>query len=145
MTTAMNRSNIEEAEEHAFTYVPTWLQEQARCGQEYRIIAIGQNVFSYEIQDRVEHRVHADARLLKPGFKHVETTPRMKELCQNFLSNAGLTYGVFDVILESEGDIKFLECNPEGQWHSSNDSNYDEVVSSFVDLLLKAGDRKVAA
>lgn len=104
-----------------------------------RVIAIDKNVFTYEIEGKIENRSHPDARLLKPNYLHVHTADCVRKLCCTYLEAAGLRYGVFDLALVSGQSFPyFFECNPEGQWQSALGRNLNEVVERFCDLVERA-------
>ncbi|MFO0531561.1 hypothetical protein, partial [Brevundimonas sp.] len=69
---------------------------------------------------------------IRSGNALVETPPLLPQLVARYFSAANMSYGVFDLVFE-RSEILFLECNPEGQWHSANEINLRELVTAFAD------------
>ena len=64
-------------------------------------------------------------------------------MIRKFLPEANLQYGAFDIIIGDEGDVYFLECNPEGQWGASAGANDKELISYFGTVLINEFNNRV--
>lgn len=49
-------------------------------------------------------------------FKKEQLPERVDERCIQYLGKMGLRFGAFDFIEKPDGEIVFLECNPNGQY-----------------------------
>lgn len=131
ITTGLDVEAIESAEEDEFTACPYFLQQRLDNAREHRVIAFGDQVYCYRLVDAQGVAPLVDRRIMMPMFELVEPPPQLPALIARFFELADLRYGAFDLIFRDE-EIVFLECNPEGQWHSANHSNLDEVIGAFA-------------
>lgn len=132
ITTEISRREMAAADPEEFRSCPYFIQEKVDTSNEHRVIAFGDRIFCYKLVERGGVNPLVDRRVLKPHFELVETPPILPQLVARYFSAANLSYGVFDLVFE-RSEILFLECNPEGQWHSANEINLREVVTAFAD------------
>lgn len=137
VTTDVDHKVFEHAAEERFTTAPVWFQERLSSGVEYRVIATPTYILPCRMSDRVEDRRFVDGRMDSPPFEICELGQEVRECINRYFSVTGLDYGVFDFI-ECEGTLYFLECNPEGQWHSAIQTDrLEEVAAAVGDLILE--------
>lgn len=87
--------------------------------REWRITVVGDESFDAAIYTSADAkddwRKHQND-ISKVTFRR-ETFPQaQKEKCFQYLGKLGLKFGAFDFIEDEEGQIVFLECNPNGQY-----------------------------
>ena len=73
--------------------------------------------------DKIEHRLIE----LDPA-----TTGRLKEMLRLY----GLRFGAFDLIVTPQGEVVFLELNPNGQWLWIELMTGAPMTAAMTDLLL---------
>jgi len=132
VTTPFTQSLIDDASDEEFAACPYLLQERVDTADEHRIIAFGDQVFTYRLVDRPNITPLQDRRLMLPGFELTATPHRLQELVARYFALTGLRYGVFDIVLKDGCDPVFFECNPEGQWHSANNVNAEAISREFT-------------
>lgn len=135
ITTELSLEELIAADDDEFRACPYFLQERLDNANEHRVIAFGDNLFCYRLVDPPGLTPFVDRRIMKPGFEAVPTPPALPALVREFFARSGLRYGAFDLIFLPD-TIVFLECNPEGQWHSANDLDLPEVVDRFSAWML---------
>lgn len=86
--------------------------------REWRITAVGDQTFDtaiytdeYAKDDWRRHQSSSGVVFRREAFP-----TDMREKCLQYLGRLGLLYGAFDFIEGPEGDLTFLECNPNGQY-----------------------------
>lgn len=136
ITTELSQDEIRSAGDGEFLSCPYFVQELVDNSNEHRVIAFGDEIYCYRLVDPDNATPFADRRIMKPTFELVETPAVLPSLISKFFKLARLRYGVFDLIFQGS-EIIFLECNPEGQWHSANDVNLAEVVAKFATWSLQ--------
>lgn len=103
----------------AYTYpFPAFYQPYIDKAREWRVTAVGEKVFSAAIY--TGENAKDDWRRLQATtavqFKKEKFPEEMGERCIQYLGKMGLKFGAFDFIEKPDGEIVFLECNPNGQY-----------------------------
>ena len=107
----------DEARMNSICYAHVIFQEQIHGGVDLRIAVLGNRVFTCEwrgehLNPRVtDIRMDEDARMW-PG----DCPAGLHQPLLKFHEQMGLTFGVYDFKLDSNGTPYFLEVNPSGQW-----------------------------
>lgn len=110
-------TTAKELPPHANPYPGLW-QPNITKRREWRITVVGSQCFDAAIY--ATGGASSDWR--RPEFgRHVKLKPEqfpenIKKQCLAYLKKLGLRYGAFDFIENDQGDIVFLECNPNGQY-----------------------------
>ena len=130
ITTNISLNDVQSADDGEFAICPVMFQELIAGVDEFRVIAIGDDVYSYRVVDAPNVPTLLDRRIMRPTYQRMPADARISSLARKYLDLAALHYGVFDLLVDAERCI-FLECNPEGQWHSANEINVAEVIESF--------------
>jgi glutathione synthase/RimK-type ligase-like ATP-grasp enzyme len=71
------------------------------------------------------------------AFKRESIQDGVHELCRQYLSYYGLSYGAFDFIESKDGEITFLECNTNGQFRWLEETLDMPITDAIVDTLIK--------
>ena len=135
---------------------PIFVQQRILTGWEYRIIGFREKSFFYRVKQPVQSRLESrpderiilahpiDGKSLVPVmYDYVEEIEEVSLMIRKFLHEANLQYGAFDIIIGDEGDVYFLECNPEGQWGASAGANDKELISYFGAVLINEFNNRV--
>lgn len=138
MTTRLDRADLADISEDEFRACPVLIQERLDNSCEHRVIAFGDEVFSYRAVDVPGVTPMQDRRIMAPNFKLVDASDALRARIRRYFEISGLRYGVFDLLVQDDR-IVFLECNPEGQWHSANGLNVRDLLSGFAEWAVERG------
>lgn len=114
-TSKVNPENFTSERVEAF---PIYLQENIHKTCDIRCIVVGSSVFAASIDSPNSEDGKVDWRKARGYLTHnkidlpSEIQKRVISLTQRF----ELTYSAIDLILDTDGEYIFLECNPNGQW-----------------------------
>lgn len=86
--------------------------------REWRVTVVGESVFPAAIYTTGEAKVdwRTEQTTGAVEFRHEELPDGVEEKCIRYLGEMGLKYGAFDFVERHNGQIVFLECNPNGQY-----------------------------
>ncbi len=119
------------ADTKALAAAPLLVQEKIDASCHYRV-----NVFGPQVQ---AFRILSDALDWRPsagqGAKCVQIGAKVAAKCRKFVADAGLYYGVIDLIEEQSGRIVFLECNPQGQFLFMECQSKAPISRDFAEFL----------
>lgn len=119
------------------------LQQWASKATECRAVVIGEDIFSVAIhagseQSYIDYRADFESNT----YEEVQLPKPVVRGLRSFMSELGLVYGAFDLVLGpagGDGDqiVSFLECNPGGQYQFLEASAGVPITESLVDLLAR--------
>lgn len=122
-TTPLDRAAVDELTETT-TPFPGIYQPFIEKAREWRVTAFGERVFAAAIY--TDDTAKDDWRKLQTTsavrFTQEELPDGIEERCIKYIGKFGLKFGAFDFIEKPDGEVVFLECNPNGQygWLESN-------------------------
>ncbi|HSX15354.1 MAG TPA: hypothetical protein VLF40_01055 [Candidatus Saccharimonadales bacterium] len=99
-------------------YPGIW-QNALKKSREWRITVVGDETFDAAIYTHEDAKDDWRKHQLVPGYVDFKVEPfptDLKEKCFAYLGRFGLRFGAFDFIEDAEGQMTFLECNPNGQY-----------------------------
>ncbi len=108
-----------EALENSIGFCPGIFQEYCEKQYELRVCVFGDAVFPFAIDSQAVNGAELDwRRVLLPDKAVTETSLTTNEAakCRMIVKELGLDYGVLDLIRNRDGELVFLEVNPDGQW-----------------------------
>lgn len=113
-------------------------QEWVDKAHEVRLTVVGSRFFAVEIHAgsdaaRVDWRTDYKSLTYKP----TAVPEGVRERVNAFMRHFGLTFGAFDFIVTPEGAWRFLEVNPNGQWHWIEQETGVPIARSIAELLEK--------
>ncbi len=112
-----DRSAMEGLSSYTFPFPGTY-QPYVPKSREWRVTAAGDNVFPAAIYTdesaKDDWRRHQTTAAVQ--FKKEVLPDGIAERCMLYLGKMSLRFGAFDFIETPDGDIVFLECNPNGQY-----------------------------
>jgi hypothetical protein len=97
---------------------PCQFQEYISKSYELRVTVVGRRVFAVHIDSQgqaetaVDFRRGQDAVSYAPGRLPSGVAARLQEMLRRYR----LSFGAFDLVVSTRGQIFFLELNPMGQW-----------------------------
>ncbi|MET8524725.1 hypothetical protein [Micromonospora sp. NPDC005172] len=116
-TTILNRQKATELAAYTSPF-PGLYQPYIPKAREWRVTVVGQQVFPAAIYTessaKDDWRIHQES--LAVQFKSEELPDGVGELCIQYLQEMGIGFGAFDLIERPDGEVVFLECNPNGQY-----------------------------
>lgn len=132
-TTAINRHDVSKAEPAEIAIYPHFAQTQLDKRYEVRTIIAGESSISFKINSQAHDSTKLDWRkyenLLEIG--PYDLPPWASETIRKFMEKMGLSHGSIDLVVDTNGDYWFLECNQDGQW-----GNFDQRSGGRVSDLL---------
>lgn len=97
---------------------PGIYQSYAEKSREWRVTVVGDDVFPAAIYTekhaKDDWRKHQSTPAVK--FKEGKLPEEVDSKCVAYLGKMGLRYGAFDLVESPDGEITFLECNPNGEY-----------------------------
>lgn len=118
---------------------PAIFQELITKSYELRVTVVGKKVFPVKIDSQKNPMTIVDWRnplcIEKLDYSVTTIDPRIELFCLEMLRTLGLQFGAFDFIVDEEGDIYFLEVNPNGQWYWLEDLTGSLISDAVVDIL----------
>lgn len=116
-TTPLDADQVDEIRDHT-TPFPGIYQTFVDKAREWRVTVVGDKVFPAAIYTddsaKDDWRVHQLTDTVR--FTKEDLPDGIDEKCVQFLGKMGLKFGAFDFIETIDGEVIFLECNPNGQY-----------------------------
>lgn len=116
-TNVIGRQKVESLKAYTYPF-PAFYQPYIEKAREWRVTVVGEQVFSAAIY--TDENAKDDWRRLQMTsavrFTKEQLPEGVGERCVQYLGNMGLKFGAFDFIEKPDGEIVFLECNPNGQY-----------------------------
>ncbi len=121
---------------------PALFQESIEKAYELRITVVGDKIFPVKIEPLVDISHAVDWRypelMDKLSYSQVVLRERISAFCFWLLRKLHLSFGAFDFLVGKDGEIYFLEINPNGQWYWLEDRAGLLISDAIVDILIKA-------
>jgi hypothetical protein len=137
-TTPLNQAKIDEIRDHT-TPFPGLYQPYIKKAREWRVTVVGENIFAAAIY--TSENAKDDWRKLQATdavhFVREDMPEGIDEKCIQFLGKMGLKFGAFDFIEKPDGEMIFLECNPNGQYGWLEDKLGLPVSQAIASELIK--------
>jgi glutathione synthase/RimK-type ligase-like ATP-grasp enzyme len=114
----------------------SYFQEKINRKYELRVIAYDNKSFIFKI-DVTGYSV--DWRRLDPETINyiLIDSEIIHDKCIGFLKKANLKYGAFDLIVDEDDNVYFIECNPNGQFLFCDIDLKTNMVNDFVNYLIR--------
>jgi hypothetical protein len=115
-TTPLNATARKQLRKTTVPY-PGLYQPFIDKAREWRVTVVGDDCFPVAIYTDAEAKDDWRRLQLTPAvrFEREALPAEVEDRCRAYLSRMRLGYGAFDLIERSDGQIVFLECNPNGQ------------------------------
>lgn len=116
-TTIVDQHAVDGLEGYTSPF-PGLYQPFVEKAREWRVTVVGDIVFPAAIYTdesaKDDWRKHQTTGAVQ--FKEGVLPEGIDELCIQYLGRMGLGFGAFDFIEKPDGEVVFLECNPNGQY-----------------------------
>jgi glutathione synthase/RimK-type ligase-like ATP-grasp enzyme len=115
--TILDKEKIENLSAYTSPF-PGLYQPYAEKAREWRVTVVGDNIFPAAIYTEASAKDDWRKHQLTEAVKFEEDTlpVGIDQLCLEYLGKMGLRYGAFDLVEKPDGEIVFLECNPNGEY-----------------------------
>jgi hypothetical protein len=116
LTTLVGDDEVAQLE--AIRTVPALFQERVLKQVELRVIVVGDDLFTAEIDSQANERTRIDSRadLEAVDYRAGSLPDEVAARCRSLVRGYDLTFSAIDLILTPDGRYVFLESNPNGQW-----------------------------
>jgi hypothetical protein len=115
-------------------------QPFVKKAREWRITVVGEQAFDAAIYTSPEAKDDWRKHQSSPSqvnFRKESFNEAIKDQCFTYLGRLGLRFGAFDFIEDEEGEITFLECNPNGQFKWLEARLGLPISAAITDELIK--------
>lgn len=117
---------------------PAIFQEYVEKDYEIRTFMFGDQCFSIKVNSQDHDNAKVDWRVNTQDstmFAPYELPFPEIALLKSYLEASKLNYGAFDLIRTPDGELVFLECNPEGQWLFMEEFTGTEIAKPFAKFI----------
>lgn len=135
----LSRSDVIRLAENA-RFAPTLLQEYVPKCSEVRVTVMGSSVFAVEITP-VSPDLPLDwtsANASEFSYRPFPLPEKLERMIHEFLGRYRLQFGALDFLKTSDGNLVFLENNPNGVWYWLELETGLPMADSMARLLLGA-------
>ena len=120
-TQSLQSGELDTIPEEAFLQTVSFVQEYVPKDFELRVTVVDETVFATKInsQDLPEDKGKIDWRQGYDSGLDLEEYRLPESICKQcstLVHAMGLNFGCIDLIAKPDGELVFLECNPNGQW-----------------------------
>lgn len=122
----------------AIAACPVIFQREVPKQFDIRVTVVGEHVFSVAIHSQSSPETTVDWRRgSNPTLEHeIITLPEeLNAACVALVKKQNLRFGAIDLVLSTEGQYFFLECNPNGQWAWIENRTGLPIAAAIVDEL----------
>lgn len=131
LTTWTEPVTADEVDERV-TVVPHLFQAQVDKIADVRVVVVGREVFAVRIDSELlDWRADYSALSYRP----VDLPTGVEKALVSHLEHFGLASGSFDLAVTRDGDLTWLELNPNGQWGWLEDETGLPIAAAFADFL----------
>lgn len=122
--------------------LPSLFQEYIEKEYELRVTVVGEKIFVVKIDSQKNPFTMVDWRhpdyIDKLSYTQDEIPNDIANICLKMLKELNLSFGAFDFVVNSKGELFFLEVNPNGQWYWLEDKT-GVLISDAITNILKEG------
>jgi glutathione synthase/RimK-type ligase-like ATP-grasp enzyme len=121
---------------------PAIYQEYVNKQSELRVTVVGSKVYACEIHSQATEQTRIDWRRYDlPNTPHraYKLTTDIEAKCLAITRHFGLMFSTIDLVVRPDGQVVFLEMNPNGQWGWIEELTGLPIARSIAELLIKGG------
>lgn len=116
--------------------LPMIYQQKIVRKKELRIYVVGKSIIPVEIIVSDNDKNTPDWRSCMPEFKMTQLDKNTLYKISLYLKKSKLIYGAFDLMINENDEVIFLECNPTGNWYFLNNDIREEIVCAIANELV---------
>lgn len=131
-------SQYKDIDKVALSLAPVIFQRKVHKKYDIRATVVGDKVFATAIDSQKFKATqtdwrHTDIECLAHSI--IELDKKETHLCVEMVKSLGLRYGAIDLVMDTDGLIWFLECNPNGQWAWIQNRTGVNIAGEIVDVM----------
>lgn len=130
----------EQIPEDMLSFSPCLFQKYVPKQYELRVHVIGETVFTCRIDSQANHKTRVDWRnydLENTPHSVYSLTDTVARQCVGLVKRLGIVFGVIDLIITTEEEVVFLECNSQGHWLWIEELTGLPITKTVCDYLLR--------
>ena len=127
-------------------HTPALFQEFIEKEYELRVTVVGDQIFPVKIEPLADISHAVDWRypelMDKLSYSLVVLPESISAFCFHLLRQLRLSFGAFDFAVGKNGELYFLEINPNGQWYWLEDRLGLLISDAIADMLIRDSSEK---
>lgn len=130
--------DIDIARESTLSYCPAIYQEYIEKKYELRVTVVGDKTYACEIHSQETETTRIDWRRYDlPNTPHLphKLDPAVENKCISLTKHFGLLFSAIDLVVSPDGQVMFLELNPNGQWGWIQELTGLPIAQALANLL----------
>lgn len=139
-TTFITERHIENI--NLIKHASALFQEFIEKAYELRITVVGDKIFPVKIMPLTDISHAVDWRypelMDKLSYSPTVLPEKISAFCSRLLQQLRLSFGAFDFAVGKNGEVYFLEINPNGQWYWLEDRTGLLISDAIADMLIRA-------
>lgn len=135
MTMQVSPEDLEAATPEEIAYCPHFFQREIQKSHELRVVVVDDQVLPFRIDSQNNKVSSLDWRkgIEVAGFTATSLDDGTIARIRGFMSKMGLFTGSLDLIVDTDQQVWFLECNQDGAWGWLDDIVDGAVTRAFAD------------
>lgn len=135
MTMRVSPQDLEAATPEEIAYCPHFFQREIQKSHELRVVVVDDQILPFRIDSQESEVSSLDWRkgIEVSGFSATSLDEGTIARIRAFMSRMGLFTGSLDLIVDTEQQVWFLECNQDGAWGWLDDIVEGAITRAFAD------------
>lgn len=135
MTMQVSPEDLEAANPEEIAFCPHFFQREILKSYELRVVVVDDQVLPFRIDSQNQEVTSLDWRkaMEVAGFSATSLDDGTVARIRAFMSKMGLFTGSLDLIVDTEQQVWFLECNQDGAWGWLDDIAKGAITRAFAD------------
>lgn len=129
---------LRDSDKEPIALAPLIAQTEIKKQYDVRVTVVGQQLFATAIKSQEHEETTVDWRQgSRPDLKHecIKLPSEVEEQCLGLMKCLNLRFGAIDLICDLQGNLWFLEINPNGQWAWIENLTGYPIAAAIVDEL----------
>lgn len=117
--TAIVSNQEVKSNEVSIASCPSIYQSVLQKNYELRVCIFGKKIYTFKIDSQSKRGTQSDWRigsLTSDMLSYYNLPDEIVDKLLKFQYLMGLRYGIYDIVVDTDGNYIFLEVNPDGQW-----------------------------
>lgn len=133
---------VDHLDEKSFLYMPYLYQRKVDKRCDVRAFVLGRSMFFVRIDSQSRSETKLDFRAVRPSLllhSRIDPPASVVKMIGQFMVALGLQFGMFDFVLDQDGNWVFLEVNEQGNWLWLEEELPElPLVDCFIKFLVNA-------
>jgi hypothetical protein len=137
MTMRVSAEDVASAEPAQISCAPHFFQREISKSFELRVVVVDNDIFAFKINSQNFKSTELDWRngIQLLDFSPIALSSDVLTKIRLFMKAIGYTFGSLDFIVDTSGDLIFLECNEDGQWAWLDDRCDMAISAAYASVL----------